>query len=58
MKRQAILLFVLAMVIVGGCGSSDSQSIPLDKRAPGQDISAADRADKRGDVAPMGANGK
>ena len=50
MKRKT-LFGLLALTLVGFAGcSNDSGGIPPAERKPGTDISAADRADKRGDV--------
>ena len=52
-KNLKTLLGLVAVVLAGvgltGC-NSDPAGTPIDQRKPGQDLPAADRADKRGDV--------
>jgi len=52
----AVVSLVLGL-LVSGC-NSDSGGTPIDKRAPGQDITPQARADKRGDVSANPSGGK
>ena len=50
-SRLGLALVVLAAVGLAGCNNSPA-AVPIDQRKPGQDISPADRTDKRGGVPP------
>jgi hypothetical protein len=49
-KRYALGALACLPLALAVAGCSGPQAVPIDKRAPGQDITATARADKRGNV--------
>jgi hypothetical protein len=56
--KKLALGMATALVLALGMAGCNSQpaATPIDKRAPGQDITPQARADKRGDAAPADAS--
>lgn len=53
-SRAGLVAVVLAIACLAGCSSP--AATPVDQRKPGEDISPASRADKRGDVPVNGSS--